>query len=399
MIFHIAIKDLKITFKDRKAIMLMLLMPILIILILGSAFSNSFSKEVSVGKFTIGVVNKDNGFLSQPFIEEVLKKGGADMFNTTVINESEVKGMLDKKKAASIITIPSDFTKSIETNKPVKIKVESLEDNKIKAKIVESITESYTSSISLGYAGAFSVIEEAKRLKFPLPESSNGISQATMVMSELKDKISSNTIDFVVNEQNKNKTASAIQYYSAGMLLMFILFGANQGIKQLIEERETKTLSRMITSKAGRIEIIAGKFLGLFIICLVQALILICFTSFIYRVYWGPVLGVALVTVCSVFAGAALGMFIGAISKTSKSADGFSQIFIQLFTILGGGMVPVYIMPKFMKLISNITINWWGMKGYLDLMSGSTAVIAYCGILVLMGLIYLSVGIKRFKVE
>ena len=277
--------------------------------------------------------------------------------------------------------------------------MKSLIDDKIKSILVESVTKGFSQSISIGYASSFAAIEESQKLKFPLPESANGISQATIVMSELRKKLSNDAIEFKIAEQEKNKTTSAIQYYSAGMLLMFILFGATQGTKLLIEERENKTLGRMMTSSSGRITIITGKFLGLFAICLLQAIILISFTSAVYGVNWGPIYGVALVTVCTVFAGAAIGMFIGAISKTARSADGFSQIFIQLFTILGGGMIPVYVMPKIMQKIANFTINWWGMKGYLDLMTGSTAVITYCGILILMGIIYLTVGITKFKVE
>ena len=110
MIFHIAFKDLIIVFKDRKALLTMLLMPILIIIILGSALSNMFSNDVAVKKFSIAVVNKDNKFLSQVFIDEVLKKAGSDMFDTNVADENEANSLLSKKKVTSVITIP-DYTK------------------------------------------------------------------------------------------------------------------------------------------------------------------------------------------------------------------------------------------------------------------------------------------------
>ena len=76
MIFHIAFKDLAIVFKDRRALTTMLLMPILIILILGSALGNMFTKDAAIKKFSIAVVNKDDKFLSRIFVDDVLKKPG-----------------------------------------------------------------------------------------------------------------------------------------------------------------------------------------------------------------------------------------------------------------------------------------------------------------------------------
>lgn len=402
MIFRIALKDLKIIFKDRKALATMLLMPILIIFILGSALSNMFSNDVAVKKFSIAVVNRDNKFLSQIFIDNVLKKAGRDMFSTSVVDENDAKSLLSKKKATSVITIPENFTQDIENNQPVKINIESLTDDKIKANIVESYTKGFAQSISLNYAGAFAVVDEMKKYGLPLPAGVNGYSQADMIIADLEKKISTEAFRFSEQEQEKNKSISAIQYYSASMLLMFILFGANMGMMLLIEERETKTLGRIITTGVGKGTLIIGKFLGLLLICLAQSTILILFTRLAYGVFWGGTLAdVAIVTFCSVFAGAAMGMFIASVSKTPKTAQSFSQIFIQLSTILGGGMIPIYVMPKLLQHFSKVTVNFWGTKGFLDLMlgSGMNTVFQYCGILVAMGIVYLTIGILKFRVE
>lgn len=402
MIFHIALKDLKIIFKDRKALMTMLLMPILIILILGSALSNMFSNDVAVKKFAIAVVNEDHKFLSQIFVDNVLKDVGKNMFDTSVVDKNEAKSLLLKKKVTSVITIPEDFTQGIEKNRPVKISIESLTDEKIKANIVESYTKGFAQSISLNYTGAFTVMDEMEKYGLPLPAAANGYSQADMIMADLEKKISTEAFKFSEQEQEKNRSVSAIQYYSAAMLLMFILFGANMGMMLLIEERETRTLGRIITAGVGKGTLIVGKFLGLLLICLAQSTVLILFTSLAYGVFWGETpANVAIVTFCSVFAGAAMGMFIAAVSKTPKTAQSFSQIFIQMSTILGGGMIPIYVMPKLLQHFSKVTVNFWGTRGFLDLMLGSGfgTVFQYCGILVAMGIAYLAVGTLKFRVE
>ena len=318
------------------------------------------------------------------------------------VDENEAKSLLSKKKVTSVITIPENFTQGIENNQPVKINTESLMDDKIKANIVESYTKGFAQSISLNYTEAFTVVDEMKKYGLPLPAGANGYSQADMIMADLEKKISMEAFKFSEQEQEKNKSISAIQYYSASMLLMFILFGANMGMMLLIEERETKTLGRIITTGVGKGTLIIGKFLGLLLICFAQSTILILFTKLAYGVFWGGTpADVAIVTFCSVFAGSAMGMFIASVSKTPKTAQSFSQIFIQLSTILGGGMIPIYVMPKLLQHFSKVTVNFWGTKGFLDLMLGSgiNTVFQYCGILVAMGIVYLAIGILKFRVE
>ncbi len=402
MIFHIALKDLKIIFKDRKALATMLLMPILIILILGSALSNMFSNGAAAEKFSIAVVNKDGGFLSQVFIDDVLKTAGKDMFNTSVTGEEAAAELLRQKKAASVITIPEGFTRGIQDNKPVKISVESPADGKIRTSIVESYTGSFARTVSLNYAGAFAVADEMKKHGLPLPPAGGGYSQADMIAADLEKTIRADALKFSEQEQEESRSVSAMQYYSAAMLLMFVLFGANTGTMLIIEEREAKTLGRIIAGGVGKGTLIIGKFLGLLLVCFVQAAILILFTGLAYGVFWGASpADIALVTFCTVFAGAAMGMFIASVSKTPKTAQSFSQVFIQSSTILGGGMIPIYVMPELLQHFSKITVNYWGTKGYLDLMlgSGAGAVLQYCGILIAMGIVYLSVGIFKFRVE
>lgn len=402
MIFHIALKDLLITFKDRKALITMLLMPVLIIIILGTALGNLFNNDVAIKKFSIAVVDKDKGLLSQAFIDNVLKKGAGDMLDTAVEEEEAARSLLSDKKVVSVITIPQDFTADIENARPVKISIESLPDNKIRTNIVESITEGFAQNISTSYASAFAVLEgmEGKGLSLPAPP--QGYSRTDMILRDLQEKINGEVFRFKEQEQEKSKSVSALQYYSAGMLLMFILFGANMGTMLLIEERETMTLGRIMAAGVGKAVLVAGKFLGLLFICLLQSAILILFTALAYGVYWGgSPYNIALVTFCSVFAGAAMGMFIAAVSKTQKSAQSFSQLFIQLSTIVGGGMIPIYVMPKLMQHFSKVTVNFWGTKGFLDLMLGvdMTAVLGYCAILIAMGIVYLTAGIAKFKVD
>ncbi|MCX7843113.1 MAG: ABC transporter permease [Clostridia bacterium] len=401
MLLHIALKDLKIIFRDRQALAVMLVMPLLIVVILGSALGSSFSPQLAIQRFTVGVVNNDEGLMSQIFINEVLRGKLSDMFSTFVIDEQKAEEMLKSEAAPAVIVIPEGFSESIENGKPVRIDIKAHGDSRLKSGIVRSVTEGFAENLSMGYAGAFATLDTLKKYNIPFNAQANGVSNATAIMGGLQKKLGSEMLKFKEIDQEKQKTISAMSYYSAAMLVMFLLFGANTGTKLIIEERESRTLGRLISARPGKAALITGKFLGLMLICFTQAVILIIFTQLFYGVNWGVSLtGIALVTLSSAFAAAAFGMFIAAIARTVKVADGLGQLFIQAFTVIGGGMWPIYLMPEPVKIAARFTLNWWAFNGYHDLMMGMNpqTVLPYCGILVLMGLAYLSFGILKFRV-
>lgn len=401
MILHIALKDLKIVFKDKKALAIILVMPAVIMLILGSALGPMFEGTTAIKRFAVVVVNKDEGMLSQIYIQDMLRGYTSDMLNTFVEpNEDVANKMLKDKKVSSVVIIPERFTDKFLEGNAVSIEVKSQVDQKLKGDIVKSITEGFTQQLYISRAAASSAVDALKELNIPIEKPVESMSDLQAVMNDMQQKMGEESIEFTKDEQQKNQTVSGMQYYSAAMLVMFILFGATMGTKLMVEERETRTMSRLTCTSVSKTALITGKFLGLLFITFTQAVILIVFTRFVYGVDWGrSIPGILIITVCAAFSGSGLGMMIGAIAKTSKASEGIAQMFIQVFTVVGGGMVPLYVMPDIVKTLAKGTLNWWAVNGYYDLMLGKdmVSVLPYCLVLVLMGMVYLSIGSLRFK--
>lgn len=400
MIIHIALKDLIVILRDRKALAIMLIMPAVIMLILGSALGPMFEDTIAFEKFSIAVVDKDESQNSQYFYQNVLRGQMADMFDTFVVKEEKAEEMLKKEIVPSLIIIPEGFHEDISNNRPVNIVVKSSVNDQYKTSIVKTVVEGYAKGFSRSTAVAVALEDTLKDKLSKIERPFRNMSYRDALMMDFGSKLENNLIEFSKDNQEKNKTVTGMQYYCAAMLVMFVLFGVSNGVRNMTEERQTRTLGRLITTSAGKVTVIAGKFLGLMFITITQALVLITFTSLIYRVNWGnSVLGILIVTISCVFAASGLGMMIAAIAKTAKTVEGISQLVIQLFTILGGGMIPVYVMPDAVKNMAKVTVNWWAVNGYYDLMLGSgvVEVLPYCAVMVLMGIIYLGFGTYRFK--
>jgi len=404
MVLFLAIKDLLIILKDKQALLIILLMPLIIIVILGNALGFMFEDEFIVDKFEVAVVNSDHNTISDFLIDDVLNGESGSSFDTRMAGYDEAENLLQQGKVKAIIFIPEKFTTDIENQKEVQLMIKAKDYDEVEIKIVSGIVDGFAHRLSTGFAGTKATMEAYFTNIEPIEGSGRVMSvpKANEVMIDLLIEIGSRSINYKDVEYENLKRINGVQYYAATILIMFMLFGASFGVTLFIVERELTTLKRLVTIRANKGTLILGKFSGLFFVILVQAIILILFSRFVYGVHWGHSFpGIVLVTLSSVFASSSMGMFIACIVKTRRAAMGISQLIIHVFNILGGGMVPLRMLPDIIRNIGKVSLNWWSATAYHNLMMGYSLdeILPYCLVLLGMSAVYLTIGILRFRID
>jgi ABC-type multidrug transport system permease subunit len=274
----------------------------------------------------------------------------------------------------------------------------------VELKIVSGVVEGFAHRLSMGFAGTKSNMLAYYTYIEPLQDDGEIMAepQVNDVMIDLIIEIGSRTLSYKEIVHENLRQLNGVQYYAATILIMFMLFGASFGVTLFLVERDLKTLRRLLTTRASRASLILGKFSGISLVTLTQALLLILFSRFVYRVDWGgSLVGMVLITLCSVIACSSMGMFIASIVRTQKAASGISQLIIHVFNILGGGMVPLRMLPDVFKNIGKISINWWSATAFHNLMMGYSIekIVPYCLVLLAMSAVYLMIGIARFRID
>jgi ABC-2 type transport system permease protein len=61
-------------------------------------------------------------------------------------------------------------------------------------------------------------------------------------------------------------------------------------------------------------------------------------------------------------------MFIAAVCKTPESARGLSTLTILLMSAIGGAWFPVSFMPEFIQKFSKLTLVYWSMEGFSEVL-------------------------------
>lgn len=393
---HIGIKDLKVTLRDRSATGILLAMPMLLIVILGSALGNLAS---NIEKTPVAVVNLDSGEvgakLSDPFFTDAaLRK----LFLADRLREADAVARVERGDLAGALVVPGDLSRRLNTGKTSELKLYTDPGRQITGSIFRSVAESISTRVSAASIAARTTGYYAKGLR---------VRDASFVSSVIAKAVDSATeteaMDAVKLEESnatRGKEVPMLSYYAGGMSAMFIMFGAMFGAFSLVRERDDWTLPRMMMSPATRLDIVAGKMLGVFLVGLAQFGVLFAFTS-VLGVQWGDPVAVWAIAVATVAAATGMSILIAALAKTTRSVSGTAQLVIQFMAAVGGSFFPVAQFPKWLQPLHYFSVNGWAIDGILETMRGGTIVAVWPSVLALFGMavLFLSVGAWRLRWE
>ena len=164
-----------------------------------------------------------------------------------------------------------------------------------------------------------------------------------------------------------DRRGSLISFYAAGIGVMFLLFscvGAAGGA--LLEEAESGTLERLLSTRIGMTGLLTGKWLFLAIMGCVQLTVMFLWGRVAFGLpLFDHIPGFVVMTLATAAAAAALGLVLATLARTRAQLSGFSTILILTMSALGGSMFPRFLMTETMQKVGLVTFNAWALDGYL----------------------------------
>ncbi len=163
-----------------------------------------------------------------------------------------------------------------------------------------------------------------------------------------------------------DKANPVVSMYAAGIAVMFLLFGAVGNSGTLLEEEENQTLERLMCSELSMIQLLAGKWLLMTIVGIVQVTIMFAWAQLAFGVdFLGHLPGFAVMTVVTAGAASSFALTLAALCTNRAQLNAVAVILILSMSALGGSMVPRYVMSETMQQIGKITFNAWALDGYI----------------------------------
>jgi ABC-2 type transport system permease protein len=397
-IFNIAINLLKITLRDKGALVWLLVMPLIWTVLIGSMSGPKSSSNT----IPVGIINLDNGTYGSNFESYLAKE--KDIVIVIKKDEIELVQLVKDTKVSVGLIIPQDFSENLKLNRSVEIKL--LKSEKSSSYFIEELIGKVAKRMSIDALSANFALEKLSTL-VQVPETSKPEiwERAYKIADAYFEPSPSIAVNYKVLavEQKEQNLALGMNLSSPGFAAMFVMMGVFFAGAAMVAERHQGTLARLLTTPTSKFSIISGEMLGFFILGLVQFAILILFGQYVLGVNWGSSpFGVALLTVSYVFAVTGLGTLLSVFVRTSAQAGAFAVLVSMVTSMIGGSWWPIEIAPKFMQSIARFTPQYWAVNGFNKIITrgfGVSSVLSNFYVLIAIACVSLFASVILFRFE
>lgn len=413
-ILTIGWKDLLLIFRDRGALILMLGAPFVLTIGLGlvsGAFSDT-NNGTGLADIPVAIINQDEGELGAALMDVFNADGLADLLEPVAMSDvAEARRMVEDDEIAAAVIIPSGFTDSIipqnatseETGDVVAIDVYANPARPISASVVDGVVQDFVNRVE---TAVLAVNVSLSQL----------VTSGTLPMSELNQlpaigqALSAQQIAAVQtdNQQlieirqdtatNDSSDFNPLAYFAPGMAITFLMYTVSLGGGRILQERDDRTLARLLVTPSSTTQIIGGKVLGIFFTAVAQVGVLVGASTLFFQLNWGDTLGVIMLILTVAIAATGWGMLLAAFARTPNQVMTYGSALMLTFGVLGGGFIDL---PRegLLEWISRITPNAWALDGFVALGQGHTIADITTELLALliMGALLFAIAITLFR--
>jgi ABC-2 type transport system permease protein len=381
----IARKDLLRSVRDRSAIAVAIVAPLLLAFILSSVLPD----EDDLG-ITYGYVNEDDGPLSQAFVTVVLGGVAEDFARVKAMDSraAAVKAAEDDEIAAAFI-LEEGFSDAVQSGMGASIEVVANPVSDIGGPIARALADGYVAELNaIGLS-----IETYLAVSGEVP-SQELIERIRIAAQALGPPAT------IANRTAGDREFDDNTFFAAGMAVFFLFFTTQMGAQSLLRERREGTLLRLAVAPVSRRSILAGKALFTYMLGVTSLVVLIVASGLLLGASWGDWLGVGLIVLTAVFAAMGVQSVATTLAKTDEQAAGFGSIVAVTLGLLGGTFFPLSQAPGFVSNLSYVTPHAWIMRALGDLSGGAGTVadiIPSLVALIVFGVVMGSIALIRVR--
>jgi ABC-2 type transport system permease protein len=406
----IGIKDLKLVFRDRAALVFMLLAPFLLTIGMGFVTGRFSGSSSGLSDIPVVVVNLDHEQLGDALEDVFSSEELADLMEPGASSDPKAaRQFIDEDQAAAAVIIPKGFTRSIipaqgtsftegfVQPEPVKIEVYANPSRPASAGVVQAIVDEFISRVEEGRTSGMTSIVQLMQAGLLDPQSAE---EKARSLFQGVDQTEALAIRLKTNQEGAEAIAFDILAFMApGMALLFLMYTVSYGGRSILAERSQGTLPRLLVSPTSTAQVLGGKVLGIFFTGVAQVGILILASTIFFGVKWGDATGLVVLILTAVFAATGWGMLITSLARSPAQVGSIGTAFMLIFGILGGSFIDLDQMPSYVRTVSKITPNAWGLDGFTTLALGGTLpnLVEPITALLIMGTVLFGIAVILFN--
>lgn len=356
--WQITVKDLRLRLRDRSAILVGIVVPLVLAFIFNAVFGGTFG-DGSIA--TIGYVDEDGGEVAQGLGAAL---GELDSEGTVLIeeldDEASLRSRVEEGELPAGIVVPAGFSEA------------ALSSGDASLRVVGEVDAPMATSIARGISEGFAIgIEDAQRAVQALMEG-GGSPDPGRVAEVAQAAATAGPLITIGPVEAADRVIEPTTFFSAGMAVFFLFFLVQFGVTGLLDEDREGTLTRLQAAPIPRWSIVAGKALTSFVLGIVALTVLAVASTLIMGADWGDPIGLAVLFLAVTLAATSLVGIVAALARTPEGAGNMVAIIAVGMGMLGGTFFPVGSSNRLLELASLATPHSWFMRGIGDLRAGDS---------------------------
>jgi ABC-2 type transport system permease protein len=407
-ILNIAFKDLLRSYRNRVALIVMFVLPLLVTGLFYLAFSNLINGDGADLPVTkVQVVNLDQGqglAAGESLVKFLQDARFAKLVAVTVTSDGAIaRRAVDNQQAGVAVIIPSDFSSTITSAKDTAATAVTLYQDptlKVGPGIVRELLGQFLDNFN-GSRIAAGVLAEENNKHGVAPANNAALQNVALQYSGWsQSQRFGEQITFQAPPGKDNTMSRFIGGIMAGMMLFFVFYTGANTAESIVKEDEEGTLARLFTTPTARSLILAGKFTTVFLTLLVQMVVLVLVSALVFGINWGTPWSTALMILGTVIVASGFGVLLNSFIKNSRQSGPIVGGVMTVTGLLGGLMTTSFgDLPPFFAIVNLLTPQGWVLKGWTTTLDGGTGA-EFLGpflVMVVLGLAFFTAGTLIFR--
>jgi ABC-2 type transport system permease protein len=377
-IWTLAVKDLRILLRDKAGFFFTFFYPVLIAVFMGVIFSGGGSDSGShKNALSVYVVDQDSTDISRKFVETLAQS--EDLQLTPIGLEQAQEDVRLGKKAAYILIKNGygETRKNLFTSEAPVVEIGIDPSRRAEANLLTGLLLQYGARDMQRIFTDRDLMRkqvQSSLKKLPVEESSTlteFLSSLDRYLSDTTSSVSEGHGEWrgfeplkveekeIIRQRIGPPSSFAVTFPQGvmwGMIACVTTFAVS-----LVTERNKGTLTRLLTAPLRSYQVLGSKALACFITTILVSIIVMLVGILIFGIkvasYFKLTLG--LVIVAGSFVGVM--MLLSVLGKTERAASGIGWAVLLVFAMIGGGMLPLFFMPDWLKALSSISPIKWGI--------------------------------------
>ena len=175
--------------------------------------------------------------------------------------------------------------------------------------------------------------------------------------------------------ESRFASQGAFALTSAQNLVLFTFITALTSAVLLVRARSAGVLRRALTAPVSPMAIVVGVGAGWLALALVQSGIIMAVGALAFGVDWGDPSGAIALLVVFALVGAGAGLLLGSALDSENTVGSASAPLALVLAAIGGCMVPVEVFPEGLRRVSRATPHYWALEGWKALMFDSARMV------------------------